>query len=107
MAPTARQMGSQGDHTNGRSQDFYGGNTSSKKFSKNSQKISKKIRNIFKKVQQILKNFQIICKKIFHNFKKFSNFFKIFLKKIAKNPLFGIDFSQFNNARRIFLGRLD
>ena len=59
----------------GRSQDFFGGNTFSKKFSKNS-----------KYFQKILKNFKKYSKKILKNFKKiFGKFLKIFLKKFAKN----------------------
>ena len=55
----------------GRSQDYFsGGNTFSKKFSKNISKNKKKFQKYSK------------------NFKKFSKIFKNFLKKIAKNALF-------------------
>ena len=65
-------------HLHGRSQDFFsgGGNTFSKKFSKNSQKKIQKIfkkfsKNIQKYSQKILKNFQ---KKFKKNSKKIGKF---------------------------------
>ena len=62
---------------------FRGGDTFSKKFSKNSKRIFKKYSNNFPK------NFQKI--------------FKDFLKKIAKMHYFRLVFSQFNQALGQFL----
>ena len=73
----------------GRSQDFFsgGGNTFSKKFSKNSPKIIKKfwkkIKKEFKKIQKISKNIQKYSKKI-------SKILKNFLKKFPKNALISL-----------------
>ena len=82
----------------GRSQDFFrgGGNTFSKKFSKNFQKNCKKFSKIFKKSSNIFKknfkNFQKIFKKISLQTK----FWKTFFRKLRKMHYFSIFQKNFN-----------
>ena len=79
---------------------FGGGNTFSKKFSKNIQQIFKKYS---KKILKNSKNFKNI-QKIFQKFsKKFRKFLIIFLRKLLKMDYFSLVFSQLNKARGQFL----